>query len=575
MVTRISTSQVITPIMGSKLTLDHVMIYALQDMVVRIRPQKMETLKTIHVPWYLERFNQGKLICHPTPLLNLDCIINILEFLDDDPNTLFACTLVNRGWCKIAISILWSDPWKFKRSSQLPRNKKIQMISILLESLPQHYLNTLNEKKMGIPIVSRKTLFDYAKFVRYIRIRSLEWHLTKWVQYKVGRIISERNPDLRRRVSIIVQVLLEHIFKSTPTIYGLIVNNDNYTSESLTSAIRNVPEANISLASVKTFTFGKIFMTMPKLFETLSPVCHRINKLEICPSQDVKHTARLISNQTNLISLTLVDNYKRSIHRQTKNETFAWDNEIFRELLYKAEILTQLTLKNVCLSLKELNYFVNLEELNLLNYMGNISQENFQDLTEISLKKLIKFSFISLISKIYLKNLCKFIKNSKELTHLKIQGYNWHDPDYSITWINSLAKNNRNLISYEGPIGSGDVVALWILLDSCTNLQKLHLQCSRYNFYAPVPNSDLKSFDNILRELTRKQPLALRKLIVGRGWSLSSKGVERFISSRKKLSLPIRFEWNPNTEIIGDLSELIKRYRRSTKVHGYRTEHYF
>ncbi|CAI2183379.1 11468_t:CDS:2 [Funneliformis geosporum] len=514
MVTRISTTQATAPILGSKLSLDHIMIYALQDMVVRIRPQKMETLKTTHVPWYLE-------------------------------------------------------------SSQLLRNKKIQMISIFLESLPQHYLNTLNENKIEIPIVPRKTLFDYAKFVRYIRIRSLEWHLTKWIQHNVGRSISERNPDLKRKVSIIVQVLLEHIFRSTPTIYELIVNSDNYTSESLTSAIRNVPEVNISLASVKTFTFGKILTSMPNIFETLSTICQRINKLEICPSQDVKHTARLISNQTNLKSLTLVDNSKRSNHRKTKNITFAWDNEIFKEVLYKADTITQLTLKNVCLSLKELNYFENLEELYLTNYMGNISQENFQDLTEISLKKLLKFSFISLISEIYLKNLCKFIKNSKELTHLKIQGYNWHDPDYSITWINSLAKNNRNLISYEGPIGAGDVVALWILLDSCTNLQKLHLQCTRYNFYALAPNLDLKSFDNILRELTRKQPLALRKLIVGRGWSLSSKGVEKFINSRKKLSLPIRFEWNPHTEIIGDLTELIKRYRSSTKVHSYQTEHYF
>jgi len=33
-------------------------------------------------------------------------------------------------------------------------------------------------------------------------------------------------------------------------------------------------------------------------------------------------------------------------------------------------------------------------------------------------------------------------------------------------------------------------------------------------------------------ELTRKQYAALRKLIVGKGWSLSSKEVEKFIKSR-------------------------------------------
>ncbi|RIA85122.1 hypothetical protein C1645_782629 [Glomus cerebriforme] len=567
-----SATQFATPILDPKITFDHVMIYALQDMVVRIRPQKMETLKTTHVPWYLERFNQGKLICNPTPLLNLDCIINLLEFLDNDPATLFACALVNRGWCKIALSILWRDPWKYKKSSQLSRNKKIQMISIFLESLPQHYLNKLIEKKMGIPIVPRKTLFDYAKFIRYIRIRSLEWHLTKWVQHNTGYYVSEESSDLRRRVTIISQVLLEHILRSTPTIYGLNINSENYTSGSLTSAIKNVPEARISLASIKTFTFGKIWTTMPKIFETLSTICYKINTLEICPSQDIEYTARLISNQTNIISLTLVDTPIRPNRRKTKNEVYTWDNKIFRELLCKAKTITQLTLKNIRLSLKELNYFENLEELNITNYMGDISQKDFQTLSEISLKNLKKFVIISLFSEIYLKDLCKFIKNSKELMHLKVQGYKLYDPDYSMTWINSLAKNNRNLISYEGPIGANDVVALWMLLDSCKSLQKLHLQSTKYN--SLISNKDLRSFDNILRELTRKRPVALRKLIVGKGWTLSCKGVDNFIKCRKNLSLPIRFEWDLHTEIIGDINELTKRYCGAAKVHEYRTEQY-
>ncbi|CAB5150697.1 uncharacterized protein OCT59_009211 [Rhizophagus irregularis] len=554
---RMSAIQVDAPILDSKITLDHSMIYTLQDMIVRIRPQKMMLLKTTHVPWYLERFNQGRLICHSS-LLNLDCIINILEFLDNDPATLFACALVNREWCKIATSILWRDSWRYKKSFQLPGNEKIQMISIFLESLPQYHLNTI-ERKIGILIMPRKTLFNYAKFVRHIRIRSLEWHLTKWVQHNAGYYINEDSPDLRKKVTIISQILLEHILRSTPTIYGLNVNSENYTSGSLTSAIRNVPSAKISLANVKIFTFGKIWTTMPRLFEILSTICYKINTLEICPSQDIKYTARLINNQINIKSLTLVDTPSIRLNRhETKNE-YTWDNEIFSALLYKAKTVTQLTLKNIHLSsLKELNYFENLEELYITNYVGDISQKNFQDLSEISLKKLKNFFIISLFSETYLKNLCKFIKNSKELTHLKIQGCKLHDPDYSMTWINSLAKNNRNLVSYEGPIGSNDVVALWIFLDSCKSLQKLHFQCNNYNSF--TSNKDLKSFDNILRELTRKQPVALRKLIVGKGWTVSCKGVENFIKCRKNLFVPIRFEWDPHTVIIGNINELTKRY---------------
>ena len=49
-------TQVEAVVPSPKITLNHVMIYVLQDMVVRMRPQKMETLKTTHVPWYLERY---------------------------------------------------------------------------------------------------------------------------------------------------------------------------------------------------------------------------------------------------------------------------------------------------------------------------------------------------------------------------------------------------------------------------------------------------------------------------------------------------------------------------------------
>ena len=46
--------------------------------------------------------------------------------------------------------------------------------------------------------------------------------------------------------------------------------------------------------------------------------------------------------------------------------------------------------------------------------------------------------------------------------------------------------------------------------------------------------------------------MALRKLIVVKGWTLSSKGVDNFIKSRKILFVPIRFEWDPHTEIVGN-----------------------
>ncbi|PKY51030.1 hypothetical protein RhiirA4_446649 [Rhizophagus irregularis] len=40
--------------------------------------------------------------------LPIDCLIKILECLEDDKVTLYSCLLVNRLWCRISVEILWS-----------------------------------------------------------------------------------------------------------------------------------------------------------------------------------------------------------------------------------------------------------------------------------------------------------------------------------------------------------------------------------------------------------------------------------------------------------------------------------
>jgi hypothetical protein len=45
--------------------------------------------------------------------LNENILFLIFEELKDDNNTLYSCLSTNRTLCKIAVPILWKNPWKF------------------------------------------------------------------------------------------------------------------------------------------------------------------------------------------------------------------------------------------------------------------------------------------------------------------------------------------------------------------------------------------------------------------------------------------------------------------------------
>src|SRR5688572_9050171 len=40
--------------------------------------------------------------------------ISIIQVLRKDANTLYSLTLVNRFWCRLAIPLLWEDPFSIK-----------------------------------------------------------------------------------------------------------------------------------------------------------------------------------------------------------------------------------------------------------------------------------------------------------------------------------------------------------------------------------------------------------------------------------------------------------------------------
>src|SRR6266498_3775508 len=58
--------------------------------------------------------------------LLIDFLSEILEYIENDFNSLYSCLLVSRFWCRIVIPILWKNPFNI----YVPMNKNYQDLKI-------------------------------------------------------------------------------------------------------------------------------------------------------------------------------------------------------------------------------------------------------------------------------------------------------------------------------------------------------------------------------------------------------------------------------------------------------------
>uniref|UniRef100_U9TVC6 Uncharacterized protein n=1 Tax=Rhizophagus irregularis (strain DAOM 181602 / DAOM 197198 / MUCL 43194) TaxID=747089 RepID=U9TVC6_RHIID len=93
----------------------------------------------------------------------------ILQYLHHDYKTLYSCILVNRLWCRLAISLLWEDPFSIN-FSKLPKN--YNFMDIYLHNFPSH------------------TLFDYPSFIKRLNLKEIGFSIRSWVHNKEGSIRS-------------------------------------------------------------------------------------------------------------------------------------------------------------------------------------------------------------------------------------------------------------------------------------------------------------------------------------------------------------------------------------------------
>src|SRR5437763_7535511 len=128
-----------------------------------------------------------------TPNLPSDCIEEILKSLDkeNDRTSLYSWTLVNRSWCQVAISLLWSHPFTNMRFDGNDNNKiGYFLIRTYISCLSDEARQLLIDEGHNIKI--SKTLFDYPSYLKELNIGNVQASIGQWCEKTTDYMLKQK-----------------------------------------------------------------------------------------------------------------------------------------------------------------------------------------------------------------------------------------------------------------------------------------------------------------------------------------------------------------------------------------------
>ncbi|GBB89056.1 hypothetical protein RclHR1_15700003 [Rhizophagus clarus] len=246
----------------------------------------------------------------------------IIQYFRGDFLTLHSCILVNRLWCRLAIPLLWENPFSVIncRNYYSIENHKIRFIETYLVHLNDNDKIKLNE--FGIELPS-STLFNYPKFINHLHTRIIGYSIEKWVvpNKKIEppyiSIKNTQNSDFIKFIyKSLIKIFIEneanlHTFDITPhrdyfNIIDLVLQNPNFICN-----IRNL--------NLKFDTYDTTISNINLLLKFLSLNCNSITSLyfpnfdKYKASTAIEYLSQLIKSQKNLKKILFSYKFPHSI----------------------------------------------------------------------------------------------------------------------------------------------------------------------------------------------------------------------------------------------------------------------
>ena len=217
----------------------------------------------------------------------------IIQLFRNDYKTLHSCILVNRLWCRLAIPLLWEDPFSIP-------TKNYQFIEIYLHNFNKDDKTKLNEYGINYKIPS-STLFNYPSFIKCLNLREILVSIENWVS-----ITSNTKKFYSDSVRLIYKSLFKSFIKNKAILRTLKVTDVNYFNDSVELILQN-PNfihdiKNLKLTTNQFFTFLTVLSSNCNSISTLylefNENIHDIISVEKC-------FLRIINSQKNLEKISL------------------------------------------------------------------------------------------------------------------------------------------------------------------------------------------------------------------------------------------------------------------------------
>ncbi|CAB5191655.1 unnamed protein product [Rhizophagus irregularis] len=133
---------------------------------------------------------------------------DIIKYFKDDISTLYSCVLVNRFWCRLAIPLLWNNPFSIP-------TRNCKFIETYLHHLNDDLKAKLNEYKINDNIFPPNTLFNYTIFLKQLHTRKVIFSIEKWSKdVKILKPKSRSISNFKRLVHMsLIQIFIENEVK--------------------------------------------------------------------------------------------------------------------------------------------------------------------------------------------------------------------------------------------------------------------------------------------------------------------------------------------------------------------------
>ncbi|GBC04712.1 hypothetical protein RclHR1_05820004 [Rhizophagus clarus] len=333
--------------------------------------------------------------------INLPELINeIIQYFKNDFSTLHSCILVNRLWCRMAIPLLWEDP--FSNPS-----KNNRFLEIYLYDLNEEDKTKLTEYGINNNIFPTITLFNYPSFIKSLNTYEIGHSIEKWVasirNVKISPLHTSPTYDQFLNFTRLIYEILFKIFIENGTnlntfeveiitfsdhgylnvIFELILKNPNFVSN-----IKNLKLKRISNV-IKLHPFLKFLYSN---CTTISSLYFRF------PSNDdnlliENYLSKIINSQQNLKKISFERNYFPLYHSLLSLKDFNCANTL------RTIVFIKINFKNIII-LKEVFEQLNVLESVHILYCRSLNSDFVQQIINITKPFKLKSLFMDEILQI-------------------------------------------------------------------------------------------------------------------------------------------------------------------------------